>query len=136
MAIPLITLERVVTDIPSKADYLVATYFYSHNKQNDLSPETVMSLPARMASLQDDPNGLGRQIENDITYLLEGYFDAIRATVSVEAGEVSYKINLTVNVIEGGKSYDLATLIQTEGKLVREISRITSDGKSVPFRPI
>lgn len=133
MATPVVTLERVVTDIASKADYLVATYFYSHDKQSDLTPDMVMSLPSRMAAMANDHGGLASQIESDITSVLDGYFDAARATVTSERVGESYKINVSVNVIEDGKEYELSTLLLTEGKLLKEIVRVTSDGKKIPF---
>lgn len=134
MAAPLITLERVVYDIASKADYLVASYFYSHNKQSDITPELVLSLPERMALMANDPNGFSQQIEADMTSLLEGYFDAVRVTVTLDSNDTSYKINLSVNVIEDDRAYDLATLIRAEGKLVKDIARVTSEGKLIPFK--
>lgn len=134
MSTPLITMERAITDIASKADYLVAVYFYSHDKQSVLTPELVLSLPSRMAAMGSDHMRLANQIEADLTVLLEGYFDAVQVSCETAREGESYKINASVNVIEGGKNYSLATLLTTEGKLVKEIVRVTSEGKRTPFR--
>lgn len=127
-----IRLDSVVRDIKSKVDYLMSVYFMSHSKQNAHNPELVLSLPKRMAEFKSTPGDMAANIELDVNRLLSDYFDNVSVDANVKVLGDDYNITLDVNIIEGGKSYDLATLIKADGKRIKEILRIVN-GVQAPF---
>lgn len=129
-----IKLDGVVKDPKSIIDYQLSCYFYSHSKQNARNPEVVYSLPTRMFEHQGTPSDLAAIIESDVQRILGNHFDAVDVRTTVDSLEKGYNINLDVNVISGGVTYPLVTLIRSDGRLLKDIFRITN-GEPTQWSP-
>lgn len=125
--VPSLSTQGWLTTLGEKADRLLGYFFASEYSQSVSYYGRISSLPYLVAIYKSKPTDLKSAINNSLTTLLSSFFEKVLIDVRVEADDESqtkYTIYLSTKIIDKGKTYELAHLINIKDSIVAKISKI------------
>lgn len=107
--VPTLTKAGWVEDPSAKATYILDYIVATSELQSNTYLRNVTSFPAILQRYGTDPDELISQLRQSIRSQFEKYYDAADVNVTHDATDdnVRYDIKIRVNLMEGGKQYNL-----------------------------
>ncbi len=131
VAAPSLSTHGWIEDLGPLVDYLFSQFILAQKSQTNAYRGNIASLPGIIQAWQNDMSGCSSAIERTLTNYFSRYFQDVGVTSTYEladktVSDVLTNFTVTIHFTHNGSRQDVARLLQSDGNIFTDISRINN----------